>query len=155
MKKLIIFGILLLAFNTIYSQPGPRKHDISPKERLEQLEKLKLLEVLDLDEETSIRFFSRFNEFRAENKKVIDERHTLIFEMESALKKGRDNSQFDYTNHIVQLIDLEKKLISQREEFIASLSDLLTIEQIAKLVVFESKFMKEIRDVLSRRRGKK
>lgn len=149
--KLVI--ILLLLTGVTFSQ-GLRKHHWGPKEKMEQLEKIKLLEVLDLSEEESIRFFARRNEFKEEHKKIMDERETLLFEMEQAIKKGTNEEDFDYLGTIEKIVSVEKKMVQQRADFINSLGDLLSTEQRAKLVVFESKFMQEVRDALMRRRGR-
>lgn len=144
--------LVLLIVGTAFSQ-GFRKHKWGPKERMEQLEQIKLLEVLNLDEETSVRFISRRNDFREENRQIMDQREALIFEMEEALKKGKTQDEFDYKATMAKLETLEKTFVQQRTEFIKSLQGLLTTEQIAKFVVFESKFMREVRDALMRRGG--
>lgn len=149
-KTAILF---LLIAGTVFSQ-GFRKHQFGPKERMEQLEKIKLLEVLDLDEETSVRFFTRRNEFKEEHHKIMEERKELIFEMEQALREEKSTDEFNYEETMDKLAELEKKFIQQRIDFINSLSDILTVEQRAKLVVFESKFMGEVRKALMRRGGK-
>jgi hypothetical protein len=91
MKTKIVILFILIA-GTVFSQ-GFRKHQFGPKERMEQLEKIKLLEVLDLDEETSVRFFARRNEFKEEHHKVMEERQALIFEMEQALRNEKSTDE--------------------------------------------------------------
>jgi Spy/CpxP family protein refolding chaperone len=149
MKTKIVILFILIA-GTVFSQ-GFRKHQFGPKERMEQLEKIKLLEVLDLDEETSVRFFARRNEFKEEHHKVMEERQALIFEMEQALRNEKSTDEYNYEETIEKLAELEKKFIQQRIDFINSLDDILTVKQKAKLVVFESKFMGEVRKALMRR----
>ena len=148
---LLIFSFIL----SISAQEFPPKHNKAPKERLEQLEKIKLLEILDLGEEESIRFFSRRDNFKEEHRKILDERDAIILEMEIALKKGKTSEEFNFHQKISELVDVEQKIVDHRKTFIQSLSDILTSSQIAKVVVFESKFMKEVRDALMHRRGRK
>lgn len=152
MKTKLMILFLLIA-GTIFSQ-GYRKQQWGPRERMEQLEQIKLLEVLDLDEETSVRFITRRNEFKELHHKTMDERQSLISEMEQALKKGKTEEEFDYKVAMGKLEKMERKFVQQRTDFIKSLNDLLTTEQIAKLIVFESKFMEEVRDALMRRGGR-
>ncbi|MDZ7766883.1 MAG: hypothetical protein U5K00_21115 [Melioribacteraceae bacterium] len=155
MKNSLIILILLTFAGSMFAQDYPKKHKWSPKERMEQLEKIKLLEEMNLDEQTSIRFFSRRGEFKDAHKSILDQRDSLLDEVELALKKDKSRDEFDYKTAINDLIGIEKKLISHREEFINSLSDILTTEQIAKYIVFESKFFHQIREsLMKRRRGK-
>ncbi len=150
----IILFVLFLALS-ITAQDFPPKHQRGegPRGRIEQLEKIKLLETLDLDEETSVRFFSRRNDFKEEHKEIINKRDEILLEIELNLQKERTSDEFDYQSALNNLSDIEKRIIKHREVFISSLKDILTIEQIAKFVVFESKFMREVRDALMRRRG--
>lgn len=151
MKNAIVISILLLVVGSMFAQDYPRKHKWSPKERMEQLEKIKLLEEINLDEETSIRFFSRRAEFKDEHKLILEQRDALLDEVELALQKDKSTDDFDYKSAIIDLIGIEKKLISHREEFINSLSDILTTEQIATYIVFETKFFHQIRESLMKR----
>lgn len=144
--------LFLLVVGTVFSQ-GFRRHQFGPRERMEQLEKIKLLEVLDLDEETSVRFFARRNEFKEEHHKIMEEREALLSEMEQALQEEKSADEFNYEETLEKLTGLEKEFVQKRIDFINSLDDILTVEQKAKLVVFESKFMDEVRKALMRRRG--
>jgi len=145
-KYVILF---LLMVGIVFSQ-GFRKGHRGPRERMEQLEQIKLLEVLNLDEETSVRLISRRNDFKEQQKQIMDDRQSLIFRMEDALKKGKTQNEYDYKTAMAKLEVLEKQFVQQRMDFINSLKDILTTEQIAKFVVFESKFMEEVRDALFR-----
>ena len=150
--KIKLMILFLLITGTIFSQ-GFRKHQWGPKERMEQLEQVKLLEVLNFDEETSVRFIARRNSFKEGQAKIMDERESLTFEMEQALSKGKTENDFDYAGMLEKLASIEKKFVQHRIDFVNSMKDILTTEQIAKLVVFESKFMREVRDALMRRGG--
>ena len=151
MKSRIIFFFLLIFSVSVFSQPM-MKHQRGPKERLEELEKIKLLETLQLDEETAGRFLVRHKEFRDNQRELMDQRDAILLEMETALQKGKDVSEYDYNKSILNLSEMERRLGDQREEFLTSLSDILTSEHIAKLVVFESKFRQELREALRMRR---
>ena len=58
MKKLTFFLLILLSAQISFGQAGNRSQRNSG-EKYRQLEKIKLLEVLDLDEELAIKFFIR------------------------------------------------------------------------------------------------
>lgn len=154
MKIQILVMIILLTVNINLAQPY-QKHDKNPRERMEQLEKLKLLEALNLNEEEAIRFFARRNEFRDEHKDIIQKRDEIILNIELAIGKDKPGNEADYEKKIKEFLMVEEKLIDHRAKFLNSLEDILTQEQIAKLIVFESKFKQEIRDLIIKRRGRK
>lgn len=154
MKIQLLVMIILLTVNMNLAQPY-QKHDKNPRERMEQLEKLKLLEALDLNEEEAIRFFARRNEFRDEHKELIQKRDEIILNIELAIGKNKAENEVDYQKKIEEFLTIEEKLIHHRAKFLNSLEDILTQEQIAKLIVFELKFKQEIRDLIIKRRGRK
>lgn len=148
MYKLLItlFAIILLT-----SISFPQKMDergMKHRGKLEQLEKIKLIEALDLDEETSIRFFSRRNESRKEIQELEIRTDDIIAELEKSFNNG-DKSKDDLQKRLTSdLLKTRESIETKRNQFINSLNDILTTEQIAKLIVFEKKFRDEIRNVL-------
>lgn len=148
MYKLII---TLLAIILLTSISFPQKMDergMKHRGKLEQLEKIKLIEALDLDEETSIRFFSRRNESRKEIQELEIRTDDIIAELEKSFNNG-DKSKDDLQKRLTSdLLKTRESIETKRNQFINSLNDILTTEQIAKLIVFEKKFRDEIRNVL-------
>ncbi len=148
--KLLLFTIFLITIST-FAQPFQHRHQRGPRERLEQLEKIKLLEVMDLGEEQSIRFFARRDDFKDSQREILDKRDSLMREAEDAIRDNKEN--FNYALIVDKLLQIEQQLIENRKSFIKSLNDILTEKQIASFVVFESKFMNEVREALMKRRG--
>lgn len=148
MYKLLI---TLLAIILLTSISFPQKMDergMKHRGKLEQLEKIKLIEALDLDEETSIRFFSRRNESRKEIQELEIRTDDIISELEKSFNNG-DKSKDDLQKRLTSdLLKTRESIETKRNQFINSLNDILTTEQIAKLIVFEKKFRDEIRNVL-------
>jgi len=151
---LIVFTICVSASSAqmrekgMFMPPGAK-----PMEKLEQLEKMKLIEILDLDEETSIRFFARKNEHQKKMKDLIGEREKTLAELENAFRDKKEDEQF-YKRYIAQVLEFENKIINERNNFITSLNTILTQQQIAKLTVFEFKFRRELTEqILERGRG--
>lgn len=150
MKLLLIVFISQIIFNQTYPQDG-RRGDWPRMHRVEQLERVKLIESLNLTEEQTLRFFSRRNEHRKEiesiNKKIdeiMEEMYKIINSgeaKESALKKMNE-----------EILSLREKIESKRKQFILSLNDILTTEQISKLLLFERRFHEEIRELIITRR---
>ncbi|MEK6552795.1 MAG: hypothetical protein AABZ54_05030 [Bacteroidota bacterium] len=149
MKKifflLFLFSILL---STSYSQERMRQgKDQRPLQRIEQWERIKLIDVLNLNEDTAIRFFARRNENQNKMKEILDQRDDAISDLENEIRNGNQNDAL-YKEKVNNLLLLEGSISKARENFLRSLSDLLSPLQIAKMVVFESRFRKEVRETL-------
>jgi len=156
MKKLILVGLFFLSVPMLYGQMREgMQHEGKVLERIEQMEKIKLIEILELDEETSIKFFVRRNEFHKKQKGLMDEREKFLADIEESLKDDRSDDIY-YKQSVAKLMDLEVRIFHERQNFFNSLLNLLTPQQIAKLTVFEFKFKRELtQSLLERGRGLK
>ena len=149
MKKMFLpVIIVLILFSSSYSQQRMRQgQDQRPIQRIEQWERFKLIDALSLNEETAIRFFARRHENQKKMKEILDQRDDAIRELEDEIRNGNQNDA-TYKDKLNALLSLENNISKERENFLRSLSDLLSPMQIAKLVVFESRFRKEVRESL-------
>lgn len=156
MKNLIlILAVLIIYSVSINAQDrGMMPGDRGSLKKIEQLEKAKLIDLLNLDENTAIKFFARRNEFNKKQHQIFEERGDLLKSMESDLSQGKNFDEKYYKDFLSKLNDLEKRMVKEKKEFLDSLTDLLSVEQIAKFTVFEYKFRREIRESLMNR-GKK
>ena len=155
MKRIILPVVLILiTLNTNWAQDERFMHDNMHRGRLAELEKIKLIETLQLDEETTLRFFARRNEHMNEQKKLMDTRRDLLEELENKFKNGEKLTDEEYLASVEKLQQSEKQALDNRIAFYNSLKDILTPEQLAKLAVFEFTFMKEIRKVMRKGRQK-
>ncbi|MCB9209982.1 MAG: hypothetical protein H6610_04125 [Ignavibacteriales bacterium] len=146
MKKLFTL-IIILAASIIFAQDRPQERDHRHfSKKFEELEKIKLLEILNLDEETAIKFFVRRNQNRKNIDNIMENIENVFSKMEKALEKGEN--QQELTKLINEAKDLESKMLNERSNFLSSLNDILTKEQIVKVILFEHKFKKDIRDLL-------
>jgi len=153
MKKFTTIIILLICTYSLIAQAGPERNKRHFSKRFEELEKIKLLENLDLDEETTLKFFSRRNQSKNKLEKLMEEKEQLFNEMEEMLNKEEKDS--DYGLFIEQLFKLEMKMMNEKSAFINSLDDILTKKEILKVILFEQNFRKDIRDLLIEKGRKK
>ncbi len=155
MKKIILTVIMLVFFSGMnYSQRGKWKNE-ELKGRFEQLEKIKLIETLEMDEETTLRFFSRKAEHKKVQEKVQLQIENKINELELIFKSGKVTTNEEMKHKIDEINSMEIQLEKNRAEFISSLSDILSYDQIAKLVIFERNFKDEIRKLIFKERKPK
>lgn len=148
MKKLflMLFSIIIVT-SIIYPQQMKEKK-MKNREKLEQLEKIKLIESLDMDEDTSIRFFARRNDSKREIQELEKKTDDIISELEKSFNTEEKNQSEKQKQLISEMIKNRESIEMKRNQFINSLGDILSTEQISKLIVFEKKFRDEIRNVL-------
>ncbi|MCX6168538.1 MAG: hypothetical protein NTX65_04310 [Ignavibacteriales bacterium] len=150
MKKVFLpFLITCLFFSSIIAQNRMKMgKDSKPLQRIEQWEKLKLIDALGLNEETSVRFFARRHENQVKVRDFLDQRDTALRKIEDEINNNTQKSDAIYKDQVSKLMALEERITTERGNFLKSLSDILTPQQIAKLVVFESRFRKQVRETL-------
>ena len=142
--------ITLLSFLFLTSVFGQMRHDGPPpgRERIEQLEKIKLIEVLQMDEETTLRFFARRTEMKSKMEKLNSKAATVLDELQKMLNDGNKIDKDVLQSKIDEWKTLHTQMERTQSEFMDSLNDILTLEQIAKVIVFEKRFRDELRRVL-------
>lgn len=137
---------LLLSAQISFGQAGNRSQRNSG-EKYRQLEKIKLLEVLDLDEDLAVKFFIRKDKHHEAQRTIMEKHKTTLDELETALNNENKN-EAELTNLINQNEKLEIELCNGKNKFINSVKDILSTEQISKLILFEYKFKRDVRDML-------
>jgi len=148
MKNLFITLLTVILLTSISFPQQMKEKGMKNREKLEQLEKIKLIEALDLDEETSIRFFARRNDSKKEIQDLEMKAEDIISELEKSFNSENKNQSENQKQLISEMLKTRESIELKRNQFISSIYDILTVEQIGKLIVFEKKFRDEIRQVL-------
>lgn len=155
MNRYYLFLILSLFISQSILGQGFGRGDhfgFGKQNRIRELEKLKLIEVLNMDEDTSIRFFARRNEHMQNQRRLNEKREKLLTSIDDILENQSDTEKKELIKtRIKEILDVENELVSERANFLNSLTDLLTAEQIAKMLAFELRFRNEIRNLLKKR----
>jgi len=156
MKKLIF--IILFTFYGSYflNAQGMFSHGQGPLKKIEELERVKLIETLNMNEQTTLKFFSRRDKFRHEQEELFKKATDILQNLDTGVNSAKPKED-EIRNLIAEYTNIEGKISSNKENFVNSLQDILTPEQIGKYLVFERKFRDEIREVIfrERKRGKK
>ena len=148
MKNLFITLLTVILLTSISFPQQMKEKGMKNREKLEQLEKIKLIEALDLDEETSIRFFARRNDSKKEIQELEMKAEDIISELEKSFNSENKNQSENQKQLISEMLKTRESIELKRNQFVSSINDILTVEQIGKLIVFEKKFRDEIRQVL-------
>lgn len=159
MNRFYLFLIMsvFLSQNILGQNFGRGNHfGFEKQNRIKELEKLKLIETLNMDEETSIRFFARRNEHMRNQRELNEKKENLLRSMENIFDDQSDDEKKELIKtKIKEILDLENEMASERATFLNSLAEILTAEQIAKMLAFELKFRDEIRNLLIQRPRKR
>jgi hypothetical protein len=148
MKNLIISALVLFILTAVSYPQKMRDKILKNKDKLEQLEKIKLIESLDLNEETSIRLFSRRNDLKKEIENLENRNDEIISDLEKTFNEDDKNLEAKQTQLLSEFLKNKQEIETRKQQFLTSLNDILSKEQICKYVVFEKKFRDEIRSVL-------
>ncbi|CUS84106.1 hypothetical protein [Candidatus Kryptobacter tengchongensis] len=141
-KTILVFGMIAFLVTSSFSQGfmGQRW-----RERILEFKKVRLLEILKLDEQTSVKFLNKYTKFSNDIDAIEVERERVVNEIEAKLRKGDKDG---YDRAIQELIDLGKKEYELRLNFYKELKEILTDQQIAQVIVFERNFRREFMEAV-------
>lgn len=145
-RLLLTVILALFAFTTPVAAQEALPFEGPAAERIEQYKKIRLMEFLKLDEETSIRFFSRYNRFVEDLKALNDRKNAHIDELQVLVR--RDGGERDFQKQFDQLEALGDESIELRKQYLDDLSALLPTKKVAAYIVFERNFYRNLRDLL-------
>jgi hypothetical protein len=149
LKKVVLITLIFsLAFGFVYAQKPPMK----ALERIQSLKKIKLLEVLELNEAESDKFIVKYNEYE---KNVLD-KYKQLEEASEELHKAildEDYKNIDKLNE--NYINANKELNQAIQDKYENVKKLLPKEKFAKYLIFERRFQNELRKQIFKRMGEK
>ena len=141
---------VLLLPSMLFAQSG-RQGDAQgggdrPYERIENLRKVRLVEILELKEDQSVRFLARMNEHDNARRAIMKERGEALDKLERLIRNKADDSE--YEKAFAEVAAVDDRLTTERRSFSAGLSDILNPTQRAKMLIFERRFEKELREAM-------
>lgn len=159
LRRLALLLLLLWPAIPLVAQPGPGGPPPDadrPVERVERLKKIRLIELLEMGEEQSVRFFARMSEHERARGEFVKARNDALDRLERLVRNKAEDRE--YEKAIGEVREANQKTIEHERKFFEGLSDILSSEQRAKLVLFERRFQRELREAMrdqQRRRGGK
>lgn len=149
MKKLhvvaLIFTLSLMICTILLAQDQPPMRGPAA-ERIDQFKKVRLMETLKMDEETSIRFFSRYNKYTESLRTIQKEHNELVDQLQKLNNSNASNSEIEQAIKDIGMI--EEKIAETRSKFLVELKEVISIKQIAEYVVFERNFNRNLREIM-------
>lgn len=155
MRTLMVVPMLVLGVFTAQAQPFGPPPGRRNMERIEQLKKVRLVEMLDLKEDQSIRFFARLNDHENAVRALGQEKMEILDRIERLVRNEAEAKE--YEGMFPQIAAVEDRMVAERKKFFDGLADLLSSEQRGKYLLFERQFERELREAMKevrqRRRG--
>jgi len=147
---LCVLACMLLLPPVLFAQPG-RAGDAQgggdrPFDRIESLRKVRLVEILELKEDQSVRFLARLNEHDNARRALMKDRGEALDRLERLIRNKADDAE--YQKAFAEVASIDDSLMMERKTFFAGLSDILTPTQRAKMLIFERRFERELRDAM-------
>jgi hypothetical protein len=156
MRNVIILVLLILiALPEAMSQNRERRGP-DPHRKINQLEKVKLMEVLNLDDETAVKFFNMKDQHQTKMRGLRDESDEILDNIEETLSSEESKKSSSLTKMLERFKALELEMTSGRVSFLKEAELILSPEKYARYLVFERNFRAEIRELIMgdrKRRG--
>lgn len=155
-----ILAVLFFGLSAVsYAQPeppdgGPGKGGPKSKEKILQFKKIRLLEILNLDEATADKFIAKYTVIE---KRLMEQKQKLDDEVDKLNEKLKSGSKDDCTALTNKIIQMQEDLAKEAIESMKSMKSILNENDYAKYVAFESKFKEEFQKMIFRKmkeRGK-
>lgn len=146
MKHKLLLGLfVLLVSEAVIAQPFP-PDDRRPSERIEHFKKVRLIEMLDLKEEQSVRFFARLNEHDNVKRDLMKEKMDVLDKIERLVRNDAEGKEFEKL--FPEVAAVNDRMVQEDQKFFNGLSDVLSAEQRGKFLLFERQFEKELREAM-------
>jgi hypothetical protein len=147
--KMLIIGLCAASLFSISANAQPAN---KAKERIAELKKIKLLDILNLDETSSEKFLISYSQFE----KKIEAKKSELDESSKELRHAiRDNlSKEDIKKLSSKYIEIQTQFFDLLRTRLQAMSTLLSETDYAKYLVFENEFPKELQKILFEHRMK-
>ncbi|MBK9246773.1 MAG: hypothetical protein IPM69_01335 [Ignavibacteria bacterium] len=129
------------------------KFDDRPKakERIEQLKKMRLIDILDMDETTAEKFFIKYNNLQKKIEDAKSELQEAVSDLERTVR-AKSSKSGEYYRKSDFVLEKQNLLNTSVSDKIKSMRTFLTEEQYAKFIVFENNFAAQLQKMLLERK---
>ena len=115
------------------------------RKNMQVMMKWQLTEYLDLDESQAEKFFPKMNTHEKKIKEINGKIKILKDELERNIESGNSSKKINRIN-IEKIKKLEQGKIELKSSYLLSLENVLEPNQVSKLMVFEKKFKRTLKD---------
>lgn len=132
-------------------EPEGRREEIMKK--VETLRKWRLIEELNMDEETAAKFLPVLSSLE-EKRRVLDRENRETMREIRGYLDARNPDEKRLKDGLEKLEKNRQELMELRNREIQAAKDFLTVEQQARYLIFQREFQREVREIIMRARGR-
>lgn len=156
MKYIMVFiiaaALLIPATQSFAQRRRPFPDQIRPKpERLEKFRKMRLIEVLKLNEDDAVRYFAKQSAHEDTQRDLMKQRNEILDVMEENIRGNGGTKELQVQSD--KVLEIDRKIFTERQRYQDEMRKFLTPEQFAKFLVFERNFGKQLKNALEEIRG--
>ena len=144
MRPIYLLLIFVLLIDLSYYLPGFQSRRIEQRKKIEEFQKNKLIETLDLSEEDAIRFFTIYNDHQKKIFSLQEDRDKLIDQLEKLTRTESRTNEVKLKELLNKLEEIEREIFKARQEFHINIQNAISTEKFAKYIVFEREFAREL-----------
>jgi hypothetical protein len=105
-----------------------------------------LIEILEMKEDQSVRFFARMSEHDRQRRELMRAKGEALDKLERLVRNRAGSAELEKL--MPEVLDTESRIREEQRSFFSGLGDILTVEQRAKFLLFERQFEKELREAM-------
>ncbi len=137
---------LILITSVSVSQPFGPQGQKPGHERVQRFKKMRLIEVLKLNEDESVRFFAKQNAHEEKVRDFMKSRNDALDAIGSKVRDKADAKEIQKLS--ASVMDADEKVFAERKRFQEELRNFLTPEQFGRFLVFERNFEHRMREAM-------
>jgi hypothetical protein len=148
LTALVIVLLATAAFSQVRKKQEMKEED--PHKLIEAIKIWKISEFLDLDDEQMVVFFPKLKRIEKHRRESFKQRHSILEKMRKQLDKDKSDSMIGET--IEELLSFDEEARDKERELREDIMSVLNVKQQAKLLIFEERFEREIRNIIKEMR---
>lgn len=124
--------------------PGRGMRSSEIRRQLEQIKIWQMTKEMNLPTDKAEKFFPLYNQYTKEMRTITTERGRAINALDSAMRNHSGDAEINA--QIKRVLNYDDQLASTHAKFITSLGGILSPMEVARYMVFEQRFDREIRE---------
>jgi hypothetical protein len=155
LKKKITITLITFIVGSLFvvkAQPDEMRPNPKTMEKISMMKKMKLLEVLDLKEDETDKFITKYNAME----KSVQEKHQQLEKVMRNIGKSIKDDDFKNIDKLTDdYLKKKKEMDEAIDNEIIAVKQLLPKEKFAKYLLFERRFQEELRKAVMKRMEKR
>lgn len=152
--KYSVISFLMVFISLANAQPwmgpgpgGPLMERRRMPEKIKTIKIWQLTEAVGLTSEQSEKFFPVYNKFEKDIREFDQKKFDILKKLKE-LSDSPEGSESEIDKNIKKLNSLDVEKIGAKKRFVEDISNVLSVKQVAKLLIFEEGFKRRLREII-------